>query len=162
MIARTIGDILAAGFLLSGLFFMLVGAIGIVRFPDAYNRMHAASKCSTLGLAGLMLGVVFHLGSLAIAIKALLVIVFAFVATPVGSHILAKAAHIDGLRQWGKTLSDELAADHPERVQRDEPEEDSEDAGGRSATSSRERYPFSAVPPIDDSVARQASGESAA
>lgn len=111
----TLADILAALCLSAGLFFLLVGAIGIVRFPDAYNRMHASSKCSTLGLLGLLLGAVFHLGTLAVTTKALLTIVFAFVATPVGTHILARAAHMDGLRQWGKTLSDDLMVDRPER-----------------------------------------------
>lgn len=104
-------DILASLFLMAGLFFMLVGAIGIVRFPDAYNRLHASSKCSTLGLLGLVLAAVFHIGTLTVATTALLTILFAFVATPVGSHILAKAAHVDGLRQWKNTLSDELAED---------------------------------------------------
>lgn len=108
-------DIVASVFLFGGLFFMMVGAFGIVRFPDAYNRLHASSKCSTFGLLGLLLGAVFHIGTLAVTTKAILTLIFAFVATPVGSHILAKAAHMDQLRQWPKTLSDELADDMPER-----------------------------------------------
>jgi len=56
--------IVACVFLVLGLFFMLVGAIGIVRFPDAYNRLHASSKCGTLGLLGLLLGAVFFLAVL--------------------------------------------------------------------------------------------------
>jgi len=115
MILHTIFDILAGLFLIAGLFFMLVGAVGIVRFPDAYNRLHASSKCSTLGLVGLLLGAIFHIGTLAVTTKALLTILFAFVATPVGSHILAKAAHIDKMKQWPGTLSDELAEDYPDR-----------------------------------------------
>lgn len=109
--AEAIFDVAAAFFVLAGILFMLVGAVGIVRFPDAYNRLHASSKCSTLGLLGLLLGAVCHIGTLAVATKAVLTILFAFVATPVGSHILAKAAHIDRLRQWSRTLSDELAED---------------------------------------------------
>ena len=97
--------------LVLGLFFMLVGAIGIVRFPDAYNRLHASSKCGTLGLLGLLLGAVFFIGTLTVVDKAALKIVFAFVALPVGSHNLAKAAHLDKAKQWDKTLSDELAED---------------------------------------------------
>jgi multicomponent Na+:H+ antiporter subunit G len=120
MIIVIIADLLAVVCVLSGLAFMLVGAIGIVRFPDAFNRLHASSKCSTLGLLGLLLGVIFHIGTLGVVTKAVITIVFAFVALPIGSHILAKAAHIDGLRQWSKTLSDELAEDYPERTQRDE------------------------------------------
>jgi multicomponent Na+:H+ antiporter subunit G len=104
-------NILACVFLIAGLFFMLVGAIGIVRFPDTYNRLHASSKCGTLGLAGLLIAAVLSLGVTTVGPKALLTIVFAFVAFPVGSHILAKAAHLDKAKQWDKTLSDELAED---------------------------------------------------
>lgn len=85
-------EILALVCVVIGLFFMFVGAIGVVRLPDVYNRLHAASKCSTLGLLGLLLGAVFHIGTLGMAAKAIMVVLFAFVATPVGSHMLAKAA----------------------------------------------------------------------
>ena len=57
-----LSDGLAALFVLVGLFFFALGAIGIVRMPDTYHRLHAASKCSTLGLIGLLVGVTFHIG----------------------------------------------------------------------------------------------------
>lgn len=104
-------DILAIFFLLGGVFFMLVGAIGVVRLPDAYHRLHAASKCSTLGLMGLVLAAMCHVGTLDVITKSIAVVLFAFAATPVGSHMLAKAAHRDGAEQWKGTLSDELAED---------------------------------------------------
>ncbi len=111
MIWATIGDIFSIFFALAGMFFMFVGAIGVVRLPDAYNRLHATSKCSTLGIMGLALAAVFHVGTLAVTTKALMTIVFAFVASPVGSHMLAKAAHIDGMKPWDRQLSDELQQD---------------------------------------------------
>lgn len=112
---QLLGDILACVFLAAGLFFMFVGAVGVVRFPDAYHRLHASSKCSTLGLLGLLLAAVFHLLTVGVLAKALITILFAFVATPVGSHILAKAAHLDDLKQWDKTLSDEMAEDRAKK-----------------------------------------------
>lgn len=102
-------DIAAIVCLTMGLFFMLVGAVGVVRLPDVYHRLHAASKCSTLGLLGLVLAAMLHVGTLAVITKSIAVIGFAFVAVPVGSHILAKAAHRDNAPQWKGTLSDELA-----------------------------------------------------
>jgi len=108
---QTILDTLAIFFLISGLFFMLAGAIGVVRLPDCYHRLHAASKCSTLGLLGLVLAAMLHIGTLAVVTKGSAVILFAFVATPVGSHLLAKAAHRDKAPKWHGTLSDELAED---------------------------------------------------
>lgn len=112
--AQTIQDLLAIIFLTLGLFFTFVGAVGIYRMPDAYHRIHAASKCSTLGMIGLLLAVVFHVGSVAIIAKAAMVLVFAFVALPVGSHMLARAAMLSRSRQWRHTLCDEHAEDVPE------------------------------------------------
>ncbi|MFP4145428.1 MAG: monovalent cation/H(+) antiporter subunit G [Phycisphaeraceae bacterium] len=100
-------DILATLLLLGGLFFMLAGAVGIVRLPDTYHRLHAISKCSSLGLLGLLLAAVVSIGTLSVLTKAVLTLVFAFVATPVGSHILAKAALSDRAPRWSGTLSDE-------------------------------------------------------
>lgn len=97
--------------LVSGLGFMLIGVCGIVRLPDAYQRLHASSKCSTLGLLGLLTGAAVHIGTLESVMKAVVTVVFAFVAMPVGSHVLAKSAHASGMRQWESTLSDELAED---------------------------------------------------
>ncbi|XAL99978.1 monovalent cation/H(+) antiporter subunit G [Phycisphaeraceae bacterium D3-23] len=102
-------DILAIIALAIGLFFMLVGGIGVVRLPDTYHRLHAASKCSTLGLLGLVVAAMLHVGTLAVVTKSIAVIAFAFVAVPVGSHLLAKAAHRDKAPLWEGTLSDELA-----------------------------------------------------
>ncbi|MEM1355862.1 MAG: monovalent cation/H(+) antiporter subunit G [Planctomycetota bacterium] len=113
-------DILAIGFLLAGLFFMFVGALGVVRLPDAYHRLHAASKCSTLGLMGLVAAAMCHVGTLDVMTKSIAVVLFAFVATPVGSHMLAKAAHRDGAEQWKDTLSDELAEDKAKSAEDDE------------------------------------------
>ena len=97
--------------LLGGLFFLVVGVIGLVRLPDIYHRMHAVSKCSTLGLVGLLLAAIFHIGTVAVLTKALLTVVFAFVATPVGTHMLAKAALAARAPQWSGTLSDDHEID---------------------------------------------------
>ena len=112
--AQTIQDLLAVLFLAGGVFFMFVGAVGIFRMPDAYHRIHAASKCSTLGIIGMLLAVVFHVGSLAIITKAAMVIVFSFVALPVGSHMMAMAAMRVRSRQWVHTRADEHAEDYPD------------------------------------------------
>jgi multicomponent Na+:H+ antiporter subunit G len=104
-------DFIAAVFVLIGLFFFLLGAIGIVRMPDTYHRLHAATKSSTLGLIGLLIGVMFHIGTGSVDVKVLVVIAFLFVANPVGSHMLAKAALRVGDQQWEGTLSDEHRED---------------------------------------------------
>lgn len=111
MTLQLVLDTLAIFFLLGGLFFMLVGAIGIVRLPDVFHRLHAASKCSTLGMMGLCMAACLHVGTADVIAKSIALILFVFVSTPVGSHMLAKAAHRDKAKQWDGTLSDELAED---------------------------------------------------
>ncbi len=108
---RALFDFLSAGFLLAALCFMFIGAMGVVRLPDAYNRIHAASICVTLGLTAMLIAACFHLNAAPILTKSAITIVFIFVATPIGSHMLAKAAHDTNLPQWESTLSDELAED---------------------------------------------------
>jgi multicomponent Na+:H+ antiporter subunit G len=113
--------------LIGGLFFLLVGALGVLRFPDIYLRMIAASKCITLGITGMLLAAVFHFtaigtaapvegdnegaSAVAASTKAILVILFQFVAGPVAMYMLARSAHIDRARMWKGTLSDDLADD---------------------------------------------------
>jgi len=110
-------DCLTIFFLFFGMVFMTIAALGLLRMPDFYHRMHAATKGVTLGLSGLLLagacqmlqqdGVTF----LAVITRLILAISFIFIANPVGAHLLAKAAHKDNCPMWEGTLSDELADD---------------------------------------------------
>ncbi|MCD4799401.1 MAG: monovalent cation/H(+) antiporter subunit G [Methanosarcinales archaeon] len=101
--------------LLIGLFFMLAGTIGFVRFPDFYSRMHATGKCDTLG-EGLMLFalIIYETGyeglfkgdlqhASFVSIKIILLILFILLANPTSTHAIAKAAHDVGLQPWKKT-----------------------------------------------------------
>ncbi|HEB60841.1 MAG TPA: monovalent cation/H(+) antiporter subunit G [Phycisphaeraceae bacterium] len=114
--ATILGDFLASLFLLAGLFFMVVGVVGMHRFPDPYGKLHATTKCVTLGMLGFLLAAIFHLWVLPIITKAVMTIAFVFIANPVGSHMIAKAAHKAGYRIWDKTLSDELEEDRQSGV----------------------------------------------
>lgn len=110
-------DVVSIAFFIFGLFFMSVGALGLIRLPDFYNRMHAATKCVTLGITGLLIGGAIvlaqdaHANPIGIITTVALVIVFQFIANPVGAHLLAKAAHLDGCPTGKETLDDELAED---------------------------------------------------
>ena len=110
-------DILTIAFLLPGLFFFFVGALGVYRMPDVYGRLHASSKCVTLGICGILIAVIFHLAGregaslFEIITKVLLVIVFQFVANPIGAHILSHAAHLEHVGMYPGTLADEEAED---------------------------------------------------
>lgn len=104
-------ELIAAAAVLFGGFFMVMGAMGVTRFPDAYHRLHASSKCTTLGISGLLVAACVALGDAVIISKSIAVIALTVVATPLGAHLLAKAAHHAKLPQYPGTLSDELAED---------------------------------------------------
>jgi len=80
--------------ILVGACFALVGAIGLVRFPDFYSRAHAPTKAVTLGASSVVLGsLAFFFGrGETTAVKELLIVAFLFLTAPAGAHMLAKAA----------------------------------------------------------------------
>ena len=82
----------AALLILSGSIFGLLAAVGMVRLPDLYTRMHAASKAGVVGAGLILLGTAIASGSGAIFLRALLGIVFLAMTTPVSAHLLARAA----------------------------------------------------------------------
>ena len=108
---QIIVDLTVAGMLLVGLFFMLIGAVSLHRLPDAYNRLHGVSICVTLGFTFMLIAAAVELGSVAVVSKAVMTLVFSFVAAPIGAHLLAKAAHHGKLEQCPQTIDDELAED---------------------------------------------------
>lgn len=85
----------------------LIGCIGLVRFPDVYTRLQASTKCVTLGSCGIFFGVFFYYGFTSIGIKALLVMIFIFLTSPVSSHALARAAYKSGVKMCDKTVCNE-------------------------------------------------------
>lgn len=94
--------------LLIGAFFMLVAGLGVVRLPDIFMRMQAATKASTLGVACVLLAVSVHFNNIAITIQALLIIAFFFLTAPIGAHMLARAAYAVGVPLWEGSIIDEL------------------------------------------------------
>jgi len=108
------GEVIAGVLLLVGAAFVLVSAIGVVRFPDVYMRMHAATKAGTLG-AGLVLGaasVVF--GDLGITVRSFVVFFFLLLTAPVAAHVLGRAAYHAGVPRWERMRLDELAGRYDE------------------------------------------------
>jgi multicomponent Na+:H+ antiporter subunit G len=89
-----------------GLAFDLLGAIGLVRLPDIYNRVQAATKCVTLGTCMILFGVFLHSGVNSLGIKALICMVFVLLTSPVGAHALARGAHISGVSLWKGSVRD--------------------------------------------------------
>lgn len=93
---------------LVGAFFMLVAALGVVRFPDLFMRLHSNTKSATLGVGCIMLGTAIHFGTSRFAVQALAIILFLLITAPVAAHLLGRAAYLSGVPLWEGTLSDEL------------------------------------------------------
>lgn len=93
--------------LISGSGFVLIGAIGLLRMPDFYTRLHAASIIDTLGAWLILLGLILQSPNLITACKLITILALLFFASPTTSHVLAKAAHKSGLKPWlGKAEND--------------------------------------------------------
>ena len=88
-----IKQILAMILMGSGFFFLAVSAIGLIRMPDVYNRMHALGKCDTLGNWLIILGLILVIGDLTSAAKMALIIVLVALINPVMTHLLAKISY---------------------------------------------------------------------
>ncbi len=85
-------DALSLISLVSGSIVLLIGTIGILRMPDFYTRLHAASVIDTLGVMLIILGLLLQAGPSLIGIKLILVLVVLLVTSPVAAHALAKSA----------------------------------------------------------------------
>jgi multicomponent Na+:H+ antiporter subunit G len=94
-----------------GIAFDLFGCIGLVRLPDVYNRLQAATKCATLGTALILISVFFFTGFGAVTIKALLCIWFILITSPTAAHAISRAAHRSGIRLWEGSYIDKYADD---------------------------------------------------
>jgi multicomponent Na+:H+ antiporter subunit G len=102
-----IGDLLSAALIVAGLMFFLGAAVGLVRFPDFYTRMHAAGKGDTLStlliLAGCALFLIRHDLSLAEALVALKILgigAFIMITSPTSTHALMQAGYEEGQKPY--------------------------------------------------------------
>ena len=101
---QLLGDL----FLLVGAAFCLLGAVGLLRMPDVYNRIQAGTKAVTLGSLALLIGVGFRHPEW--WPKLLVVGLFILLTNPVGSSSIARALHRVGVRPWQKPKTGEEEA----------------------------------------------------
>lgn len=94
-------------FVTVGTFFMFLGALGIVRMPDLFTRMHASTKAASLGVGMILIGAALHFGNLGIATKAIITTIFIFLTAPVAAHMIGRAAFILNIPRWEGTVIDE-------------------------------------------------------
>jgi len=85
-------------FLAAGSFFVFTGAIGILRFPDIYTRLHAVSLTDTLGLELLVIGLMIESGWSMASLKLFLIGLFILFTSPTAAHALANAAFVSNIQ----------------------------------------------------------------
>ncbi len=101
-------NILAIIFLVMGLIFFTGGAVGIMRMPDFYSRLHPAGKLDTLGILAMTIGLVFYslhhfsMDTILLSLKILLIAFFVFLSSPTATHSIVDAGMRAGLRHWQK------------------------------------------------------------
>ncbi len=100
-----IADIVSAVLILAGAGFFLTGAIGYLRMPDLFTRLHAASLADTTGMALILAGLAVHAGFGLVAVKLVFLILFLLFMGPAATHALAAAALTSGLKPPGDARS---------------------------------------------------------
>ena len=98
-------------FIVAGILFNMFGCIGLVRFPDVYNRLQASTKCVTLGTILLLIGVSLAAWSSPMTCKAAICAAFILVTSPTAAHAIAKGAYASGIKLWEKSVVDKYGDD---------------------------------------------------
>jgi len=84
-------DIVVSVLLLVGSVFILVGAIGLIRLPDFFMRLHGPTKATTLGVGGMLLAAIVHAIDYDFSLREILISLFLFVTAPVSAYLLGQA-----------------------------------------------------------------------
>ncbi|MEE2707735.1 MAG: monovalent cation/H(+) antiporter subunit G [Planctomycetota bacterium] len=100
--ARWVTTPASIGLILVGLFFLLVAAIGVIRFPDVYTRSHAVSLTDSLGALFVLSGLAVYEGFSTNLAKILVVLVLLYLLNPVIAHATVRSAYRSGLQPWSK------------------------------------------------------------
>lgn len=106
-------DVVAAVLIVAGCLLGLLGGIGVLRLPDVFGRMHAATKPPTLGLVLVAAGAILRVDSVADVTFLVLVVGLQFLTAPVGAHLIGRSAYASGGQLAPDTVMDDLA-DAPE------------------------------------------------
>lgn len=94
-------------FIAIGVLFNLFGCIGLIRFPDVYNRLQSATKCGTLGTCSILAGALFHFGFVEAGVKAFIAIPVLFFGATVAAHALVRGAYHFGVKLGDKSVKDD-------------------------------------------------------
>ncbi|RFC62670.1 monovalent cation/H(+) antiporter subunit G [Fulvimarina endophytica] len=106
--SEAIFDTIDGILMIGGSIFVVLAAVGLLRLPDLYTRMHAASKAGPVGAGLLLLALALNAGSSAEALRAVAAILFLLLTAPIAAHLLAKASYKVGYGLWPGSVLDEM------------------------------------------------------
>ncbi|MYL22454.1 monovalent cation/H(+) antiporter subunit G [Vreelandella massiliensis] len=101
-------DFIKGTLIILGALLILLAAVGLLRLPDLLTRMHATTKAAALGVTFMMLAVAMHFAEVAVAARALAIIIFIILTAPVAAHVIGRAGYFVGSKLWSGTVKDEL------------------------------------------------------
>lgn len=104
--------ILAGLLMVGGTAFMLVAAIGLLRFPDLYTRMHAVTKAGTLGVGLILLSAAVAFGDVSVATRSFVALLFVLLTAPVSAHMIGRAGYLGKVQMWEGTVFDDWGGDY--------------------------------------------------
>lgn len=93
-------SIISGVLMVAGALLVLSGAIGLLRFPDFYTRVHAAGITDTAGAGLILIGLLLQADGWSVVVRLLMIIVFLALSSPTAAHLLANAARRDGVQMW--------------------------------------------------------------
>ena len=96
------------GLLVGGALLTLIAAIGVVRLPDLFLRMSATTKASTLGIGAILAAVALLAGDAGVTSRAVAIVLFTMITSPVAAHMLGRAAYLNGVPLWSGTVQDDM------------------------------------------------------
>lgn len=99
-------DLIALLFIISGVVFCLVAALGIVVLPDIFLRMSATTKAATMGAGLTLIGAALFFQDFAITTRAIAISLFLILTAPVGAHMIGRAAYFEVTEDGEPPLSD--------------------------------------------------------
>jgi multicomponent Na+:H+ antiporter subunit G len=91
---------LAAASVVAGGALAFIAALGVLRMPDVYIRMHASTKAGTLGVLLIVLALVFLGADAGVVGKAIATFAFILLTAPIGAHLIGRAAYRAGIEPW--------------------------------------------------------------
>ena len=104
MDAQLLISVFSGFFILLGVLALLIGALGLLRLPDVYCRIHAVGMIDTAGASFIILGLAFHEGISLVTVQLLFIGIFLFFTSPIATHAVAQVAYKSGVMPVGRNL----------------------------------------------------------